>query len=142
MDFKQDSQIAQIEKIKKSLINNKSDISLSSILSSKPCQDIFNNCRKFRSRVYTPMKTVFTFIKQVLNPDKSCKKAVAGAVVENIIASKKKISSNTGPYCKARNRLPEEAVKALVKETGVSATKNLPQGWKPYGRELKVFDGT
>ncbi len=74
----------------------------------------------------SPTKTLFTFIKQVLNPDKSCKKVVAGVVVEQLHSKKKKqnkISSNTGPYCKARKRLPEDTVKALVKESGAFPLK-------------------
>ena len=34
--------------------------------------------------------------------------------------------------------MPEKA----VKEVGDPLTKKTPAGWKPYGRELKSFDGT
>src|SRR5690606_32435007 len=80
--------------------------------------------------------------KQVLNPDKSCKRAVAGIIVERLSTGKKTVSSNTGPYCKARQRLPEAAVHELVKEVGSTPTKNVPSKWKPFGRNLKVFDGS
>ena len=142
MDFKQQHRTTQIKNHKKSILNGKTDISLTAILSSEPCQRILSECREFRHRVYPPVKTVFTFIKQVLNPDKSCKKAVAGVVVEKISTGKKKVSENTGPYSKARKRLPEKAVKELVQEIGKSPIKKAPTGWKPYGRELKSFDGT
>ena len=99
-------------------------------------------CREFRDRIYPPLKTIFTFIRQVLNPDKSCKKAVAGIIAEQLATNKQAASSNTGPYCKARKRLPEAAVRELVKEVGKSSAKKACHRWKPYGRELKVFDGS
>ncbi len=133
--------VVQLKKQKQFLLEGKSDISLTDILNSEKCQAILGGCREFRDRIYTPFTTMFIFIKQVLNPDKSCKKAVAGVVVEQLKAGKK-VSSNTGPYCNARQRLPEETVHGLVKEVGVAPTKNAPLQWKPYGRELKVFDGS
>lgn len=142
MNFKRKYTIAQIERHKESLLKGETDISLTTILSSEKCQEIISECREFRDRMYPPLQTLFMFIKQVLNPDKSCKKAVAGSVVEQISAGKKTHSSNTGPYCKARQRLPETAVRALVKEVGESAAKKAPRGWKIYGRETKLVDGS
>src|SRR3989338_8319723 len=142
MDSKQKRVIAQIKKQKKAFIDGNGEISLTHILQSEPCQQALNGCREFRDRVYTPMKTVFTFIKQVLNEDKSCKNAVAGVVAERLAMGEEEISTGTGAYVKARQRLPEEAVHELVKESGESQLQNAPMQWKPFGRELKVFDGT
>jgi hypothetical protein len=141
MDSNHKSKALQIKKQKNLLLNNQANISLTTILNSGRCQEILSGCREFRDRVYTPLRTLFTFIKQVLNPDKSCKKAVAGVVVEELNKGIK-ISSNTGPYCKARQRLSEEAIQDLVKEVGQSPTKKAPLKWKPYGRELKALDGS
>ena len=142
MDFKHKHTVAQIERHKKVLLSGEADISLTKILSREGCQTIISECREFRDRFYPPMKTLFMFIKQVLNPDKSCKKAVAGSIAEQIEIGKKTSSSNTGPYCKARQRLPEKAVKALVKEVGKLSTKRTPASWRVYGREVKWVDGS
>ena len=142
MDSKQKRVIAQIKKQKKAFIDGNGEISLTHILQSEPCQQALNGCREFRDRIYTPMKTVFTFIKQVLNPDKSCKRAVAGVAAEQLVLRDQEISINTGPYVKARQRIPEEAVQDLVKTTGQMASKKSLLQWKPFGRELKVFDGS
>lgn len=142
MDSKQKRVVAQIKKHQQALTNGDRGISLTEILSSDTCQQILSGCREFRDRVYPPIKTIFTFIKQVLNPDKSCKKAVSDASVEILVTSQKSISTNTGPYCKARKRIPETAVSELVKATGHMASKQSLLRWKPYGRELKVFDGS
>ena len=142
MDSNKKHTIAQIKKHKQSLQSKNGDISLTSILNTESCQRILSECCEFRDRFYTPFKTVFIFIKQVLSFDKSCKKAVAGVAAEQISHGKKPVSTSTGPYCKARKRLPEEAVKGLVKEVGKSSVQCSQPNWKPYGRELKVFDGS
>jgi hypothetical protein len=142
MNSKQKSNLAQIEKHKQYLLSGKQDISLTNILNAEKCQQIISECREFRDRIYPPLKTLFMFIKQVLNPDKSCRKAVAGYIVEQITEGKPVSSSNTGPYCKARERLPEAAVHALVKAIGEPAAEKVPKHWKVYGRETKLLDGS
>ncbi len=82
MDSKLKCKLVQIEKHKKSILADNNDVSLAAILNSERCQTILGGCREYRDRIYTPLKTVFTFIKQVLNPDKSCKNAVASVVIE------------------------------------------------------------
>lgn len=124
------------------MINDETGISLNTTLNAQPCQRILSECREYRDRIYTPVKTIFTFIKQVLNPDKSCKKAVSDVAIEALATTGKNVSTNTGPYCKARARIPENMIQKLVKTMGnMASQQSLPQ-WKPYGRELKVFDGS
>ena len=59
MDFNKKNKLAQIEKQKQFLLDNKGDLSLTSILSSERCQPLLNECREFRDRIYTPLKTIF-----------------------------------------------------------------------------------
>jgi len=142
MNSNQNCALAQIGRYRKNILNGQSELSLTDIINSAPCQKILSECREFRDRIYPPVKTIFLFVKQVLNPDKSCKKAVAGAVIDQISAGLSTNSNNTGPYCKARKRLPESAVKSLVKTTGSLAMKQAKSGWKIYGRQAKIVDGT
>ena len=133
---------SQIENQKKALLHDNGLISLTSLLESH-FQEIVNSCREFRERVFTPMTTVMLFIKQVLNPDKSCQKAVSDFVAAQLKQGFDHIpSSNTGPYSKARQRLPEETVRTLVKMTAEEVEKKVGTAWKAYGREIKVVDGT
>jgi len=129
-------------KQKKLLLNGKLDISLTDILSSENCQRIISESREFRDRIYTPLKTILVFIKQILNPDKSCKHAVAGMVIEHLVHETKEPSSNTGPYCKARIRLPESTIKNLVNELGEKAKKNSFEKWLWRNRNVHIVDGT
>lgn len=142
MDYNNKRKLAQIKNHKNVLVSSEGDISLTNILNSETCQTIISESREFRDRIYPPQTTIFTFVKQVLNPDKSSKNAVAGVVLEKLIEDNKVVSSNTGPYSKARQRLPEETVHELVKEVGSAASEKALMSWKPYGRELKAFDGT
>lgn len=142
MDYNNKRKLAQIKNQKNVLVSSEGDISLTNILNSETCQTIISESREFRDRIYPPQKTIFTFVKQVLNPDKSSKNAVAGVVLEKLIEDNKVVSSNTGPYSKARQRLPEDTVHELVKEVGTAASEKALMSWKPYGRELKAFDGT
>ena len=82
MHYNQKQSIAQIEQHKQSLLNEETNISLTAILQSEECNSIISECREFRDRIYSPQKTLLIFIKQVLDPDKSCKNAVAGVLVE------------------------------------------------------------
>lgn len=86
MDSNRNWAISQIGAYQKNILNDKLEPSLTDIINSSPCQKILSECREFRDRIYTPVKTIFLFVKQVLNPDKSCKKAVSGAVIDQISA--------------------------------------------------------
>lgn len=127
MDVKQKLYHTQIKKYKE-LLSGKNTISLNEILGSEKCQQIISEVADFRDRIYTPLKTLFIFIKQVLNPDKSCKNAVADLAAEKLIVDGTMISTNTSFYSDARQRLPEQMVIELVKETGQSSAKNVPNG--------------
>ena len=133
----------QIEKEKQALLASSGNISITKILESEQIQEIIAQCREFRDRVFNPLVTLLLFIKQVLSPDKSCKKAIADFIAEQSCQGNDQfVSANTGPYCKARQRLPKETIQQLVKEVGKKAIENSSPGWKIDGRELKAVDGT
>jgi len=112
---------SQIEKQKTTLLDDEGSLSIESLLSSDKFQSIINNCRSFRSCFYTPFVTLILFIRQVLSPDKSCKNTVANFLASVSTEDNNNIpSSNTGPYCKARQKLPTETLESLVKLSGYS----------------------
>lgn len=117
---------------------------LSQELDSDTCRQLVNeHCWSFqKNTLYNPLTTLVTFIKQVLSSDKSCKNAVTGLLANEIAANGQAISQSTGSYVKARQRLPLELIRSLVKMTGEALLKQSPSEWKPYGRHLKGFDGT
>ena len=72
----------------------------------------------FSERVYTPIVTLCLFLSQVLDPDHSCRAAVARLITWLAINGRKPCAPETGSYCQARQRLPLEVVVRLVRQTG------------------------
>ena len=61
---------------------------------------------RHRERVYGPLRILLLFIEQVLSADHSCQDAVARGISQQVGFGQAPSSLNTGPYCKARQRLP------------------------------------
>jgi hypothetical protein len=53
-----------------------------------------------------------------------------------------KINLNTGPYCKARMRLPLRLVLRLSRAVAQRLSAGQAEHWKWRGREIKLVDGT
>lgn len=113
-----------------------------SFLSRDESRRILNSVREFRSRIYTPLKTIHTTIKQVLSSDKSGSNAVCGINLERLLTEKSRACPNTGSYTKAKQRLEEETCYRLVKSISQHSLKKAQLDWCFHGREVKVFDGT
>src|SRR5579862_7168212 len=142
MHFIQKRIATQINFEKNTLLKEESDISLTNILGCEQCQDIIANCRNFRERIYTPWTTLLMFIKQSISPDKSCKNIVTENVAKYLSERKEAPSTNTGPYTKARERLPEKTTNDLAKMVGAMAEEKASKGLKWRGKNVKGIDGT
>lgn len=95
-----------------------------------------------RERLYSPTVTLSMFMRQALNEDGSCQKAVNGWVAQRVAEGLSPNGVDTGAYCRARQRLPVEMVRALTRESGrLLSTKALP-GWLWRGRTVKLVDGS
>jgi putative transposase len=92
--------------------------------------------------VYTPTITVWVFLSQCLSPDHSCRDAVARLIAWRLAQGLSPCSADTGAYCTARSDLPEEALHALVRETGKQVENESPQTWLWHGRRVRVVDGS
>ena len=49
---------------------------------------------------------------------------------------------DTGPYCKARERLPEKLVSRLARQAGADLHARYPSGLLLGGKKVKMVDGT
>lgn len=97
---------------------------------------------EYRERKYPPQVALSMFLGQVLNEDGSCQKAVNAALVTRLLGSVPVGSANTGGYCLARQRLPQEMVEGLSRKTAGLLNKHTPLGWLWRGRHIKLVDGT
>lgn len=96
----------------------------------------------FRLRLYTPALTLWAFLSQLLDPDHSCRQAVARLLAWLAAAGRALCSPRTGAYCKARGRLPEALLARLTRDTGQQALDGADGAWLWKGRIVKVVDGT
>ncbi len=96
----------------------------------------------FRDRLFSPVVTLWVFLSQVLDPDHSCRQAVARFLAWRGAQGLSPCSADTGAYCKARQRLPEGVLSRLTRRTGRQLQDEAPPAWRWKGRTVKVVDGT
>lgn len=96
----------------------------------------------FHQRLYTPLVTTCLFLSQVLDPDHSCRAAVARLIAWLAINNRRPCSPETGSYCDARQRLPLGAVVRLVRQTARETEGRAADAWLWRGRRVTLVDGT
>ena len=93
-------------------------------------------------RIYSPLVTLWVFLGQVLSRDHSCRAAVARLVAHRVSRGERACSAETGAYCQARKRLPEEFFAAVARKTGQALDEGVQQGWLWKGRRVLDYDGS
>ena len=96
----------------------------------------------YRERKYGPLRTLLLFIEQVMSADHSCQDAVARGASQEAGLAPASCRLNTGPYCKARQRLPLALVQRLSRAVAQRLSACQAEHWKWRGREIKLVDGT
>jgi len=95
-----------------------------------------------RERLYPPTVTLSLFMRQALEEDASCQKAVNGWAAQRAADGLQPMSVRTGAYCRARRRLPLTMVRELARETARQLHEQAKPAWKWRGRSVKLVDGT
>jgi hypothetical protein len=95
-----------------------------------------------RERLYPPTVTLSMFMRQALEVDRSCQRAVDAWAAQRAAEGLSIHSIRTGAYCRARRRLPLEMISALTRETGRLLSAGSQRGWRWRGRCVKLADGT
>ena len=95
-----------------------------------------------RERLYPPTTTLSRVMRQTLEADASCQRAVNGWAAQRAADGLQACSVRTGGYCKARQRLPPETVSALTRHTGRLLSQKAHARWVWRGRAIKLVDGT
>jgi len=95
-----------------------------------------------RERLYPPTVALSMFMRQVLESDGSCQKAVNGWAAQRAADGLTPCSVRTGGFCRARQRLPLEMVSTLTRETGRLLSQKALGQWLWRGRAVKLVDGT
>jgi Transposase DDE domain len=91
---------------------------------------------------YTAPLTFWLFFWQCLSPDHSCRSALKRLGAWMARRGQKLADEDTGPYCKARARLPESALRRLMRSLGAKQHQQADGDWRWCGRNVKVVDGS
>ena len=101
---------------------------------------------KYRKRLYDPIITLWIFIRQVLEPDKSCRKAVSGVLsilFDSVPDGREELPSGyTGAYCKARKRLRLSFIIRLFRHTGQTIHEKPTDEFLWCNRRVSLVDGS
>ena len=93
-----------------------------------------------RHRIYTPLVTLGLFVEQAISRDQACQDAVGRALSQRTALGLTANSLNTGPYCKARQRLSLGLIQSCTREVATKVESNVTSHWR--GRAIKLIDGT
>jgi len=93
-------------------------------------------------RIYSPLVTLWVFLGQVLSQDHSCRAAVARLIAHRVSGGQRPCSAETGAYCQARKRLPEEFFFEVARQTGCALDKSAKESWLWKRRRVLAYDGS
>src|SRR5436190_14799221 len=87
-------------------------------------------------RVFSPLVTLWVFLGQVLSADHSCRAAVARLIAHRLSRGQRPCSSQTGAYCQARKRLPEQFFADVARQTGQALEMEVGDRWRWKNRRV------
>ena len=96
----------------------------------------------WKERIYTPLVTLWVFLSQILSVDHSCRAAVARLITHRLSRGRHSCSAETGAYCQARKRLPEEFFAEIARKTGQNLDASAQLNWLWKDRRVYMFDGS
>ena len=97
---------------------------------------------KYRRRLFDPFVTLWAFLSQVLDADKSCHQAVSRVIAWLTAENAPIASCDTSAYCQARKRLPEKLLQQLFGTAGRNLEEKVTSQHLWCGRHVKVIDST
>lgn len=97
----------------------------------------------WRTRLWPPMQTLWTFLIQVLHPGWSCEAAVAQVLAERA-AGHETVHASADPsaYCQARKHVPESLYRQALGAVGRMLQAKVSDGYRWCGRRIWVVDGS
>ena len=88
---------------------------------------------------WTPALTLWTFLSQVLDGNKSCRAAVGRAVVALALARPLE-DLDTGNYCRARAKLPAGVLRHLTLQVAQALEDGADAAWRWHGKQVHLVD--
>jgi hypothetical protein len=97
---------------------------------------------KYKKRLFDPFITLWAFLSQVLDADKTCHNVVSKIIAHLAEAEVEVPSTDTSAYCQARARLPEKLLEKLFTSSAQSLEEKVTTEYLWCGRNVKVIDGS
>ncbi|WP_375515990.1 IS4 family transposase, partial [uncultured Nostoc sp.] len=97
---------------------------------------------KYYQRLFDPFVTLWAFLSQVLDTDKTCHNAVSKIIAQLPEEGVEVPSTDTSGYCQARARLPEKLLEKLFGKAAQSLEEKVTTEHLWCGRSVKVIDGS
>jgi hypothetical protein len=97
---------------------------------------------RYYRRLFDPIVTVWAFLSQVLDADKSCHNAVSKVIAYLAGLGVEIPSTDTSAYCQARSRLPEKLLKNLFSQSAQNLEEKVTKEHLWCGRKVLVIDGS
>ena len=95
---------------------------------------------KYRNRLFNPVVTLWAFLSQILDEDKSCHHAVSRVIAWLSTENVEIPSTDTSAYCQARKRLPEKLLQNLFKDSGNNLESQVKLSSLWCGRHVQILD--
>ena len=97
---------------------------------------------KYKKRLFDPLITLWAFLSQVLDTDKTCHNAVS-KIIAHLAGSEVEVpSTDTSGYCQARARLPEKLLEKLFNSSAQSLEEKVTTEYLWHGRNVLVIDAS
>lgn len=94
-----------------------------------------------KKRLFDPLITLWVFLSQVLDTDKTCHNAVS-KIIAHLAGEEVEIpSTDTSAYCQAKAGLPEKLLEKLFNCSAQNLEAKVTQEHLWCGRNVKVIDG-
>src|SRR5262249_47450510 len=84
----------------------------------------------------------WAFLGQVLGAASCCRAPVAPLLAHRLSQGQSPCSAETGAYCQARKRLPEQFFSEVARQTGRTLDDNAERRWLWKRRRVYVYDGS
>lgn len=97
---------------------------------------------RFYDSLYNPVTVLWLFLSQVMHANPTLAVVVESFLAWRVGRGLSPCSTDTGAYCKARQRLPEALLALLTRQTGRAAEQAALGEWLWLGRIVKLFDGS
>lgn len=126
---------------------HRDDLAFADVLPEQEIQAAFDDegavFAQEETDIYTPQVTLWAFLSQAVfkAEHRSCVAAVARVAVL-MAAMNRRVSDDTGAYCRARAKLPEVVIERLTMKLAHGCEGTVPEQWLWHGRHTHLVDGT